>query len=329
MSGKVNKVVLYRNDAPEPLGLDIHRKMEGVYHNRTFKLVQRLGRMLFDRRADIYIGIYEVPHGIMAILGAYFNKSPSVVSVIGNPKFKIRNKGIRKHITNYIYKKATAVTVTGTESKDYLISEKSMPPEKVFVLPNAIPMDVFYKMDSKKKYDLVTLGRLSPEKGLYKMMDVVEFIRKKMPEIKLGIAGKGPMLEELKQQIKERGLEENIELIGYVEDAAEFLNEGKLFITTSFTEGMPRTVIQSMACETPAVATEVGDMKDLVTTGKTGYLIKAVDDINEIAERTYNILSNDQLLSELATNCRAHILQNYSYEAGKKSWEDIIKYLKI
>jgi hypothetical protein len=84
MSQKVNKVVLYRNDAPEPLENDIHRKMEGVYHNRTLKLVQRLVRILFDCKADFYIGIYEIPHGIMAILGVKLNKKPSVVCVIGN-----------------------------------------------------------------------------------------------------------------------------------------------------------------------------------------------------------------------------------------------------
>ena len=327
MSQEVNKVVLYRNDAPESLDDDIHGKMEGVYHHSLFKIVQRLGRMLFDSKADIYIGIYEIPHGIMAILGAKLNKRPSVVSVIGNPKYEIRNKGIRKHITNYIYQKATVITVTGNESRDYLIREKKLPPEKVFVLPNSIPMDVFTKKIRKKQYDLITLGRLSPEKGLYQMMDVIELLREKMPGIKLGIAGKGSMFEELKQQIIARGLEKNIELLGYVKDATEFLNDGKLFITTSFTEGMPRTVIQSMACETPAIATEVGDMKDLVITGKTGYLIKTGDNTKEIADKTYNILSNSQLLTELATNCRIHIEKNYSHKAGQKAWENIFDYL--
>jgi glycosyltransferase involved in cell wall biosynthesis len=327
MSEKVDTVVLYRNSAPEPLGLDIHLKMEGVYHNNKLKFINRLSRMIRDRKADLYVGIYEIPHGIFSLAAAWFNRKPAVVSIIGNPKFEIRNKGFRKYITNRIYKMADVITVTGTESKIYLVSEKSVPAEKIFVLPNSIPMDVFYKQKRQSRFDLITLGRLSPEKGLYKMIDVVELIRDKMPDVKLGIAGKGPMQEELELQIKERGLEDNIEILGYVKDAAEFLNEGKLFITTSFTEGMPRTVIQSMACETPVVATEVGDMKDLVLTGKTGYLIKAEDDAVKIADETYKILSNDTIMNSYAANCHKHIDEHFSHKAGHRAWENMFDYL--
>jgi len=328
MSEEVNKLVLYRNSSPLHRELEIHNKLEGVYHNASFKYICRLYRIVCDREAaNIYVGIYEIPHGIYALLGAKINKKPAVVSIIGNPKFEIRNKGIRKIITNWIYKLADVVTVTGTESKKYLVEQKSLNPNKIFVLPNSIPVDSFFSQNQDRKYDLITLGRLSPEKGLFTMIEVVKVLKDIMPNVRLGIAGKGPLLDDLRKCIVEGDLEDNIDLLGYVENATDFLNMGKVFIATSFTEGMPRTVIQSMACETPAVTTDVGDMKDLVIPGKTGYLIKDRDDIRKIAEETYNILNDEKLRYLYARNCQLHIQENFSHEAAKAVWENIFEYL--
>ncbi len=327
ISRKIKKVILYRDTQPLHLKSDIYDKLEGVYNNTILKFLIRLFRIINDKKPDLYIGIYEIPHGLFALIGSWFNNKPSVVSIIGNPRFKIRNKGFRKYLTNYIYKSATVLTVTGSESKNFLINKKSISSEKIFILPNSISTEKYKPIYIEKKYDLITLGRLSPEKGLYKLIDIIYILKKKIPNISVAIAGSGPIYDNLDIYIKKLGLKNNIRLLGYVTNSVKFLNQGKLFITTSFSEGLPRSVIQSMACKTPVIATDVGDMKDVIINGKTGYLINRTDSNEKIAEETYKILISDKSREFFASNSYKHINLYFTHEAAKKVWEKIFKYL--
>ena len=91
-SNKTKRIILYRDTPPLPLNMEIYNKLEGVYNNNILKFLIRAIRIIIDKKSDLYIGIYEIPHGLFALIGSWFNNKPSVVSIIGNPRFKIRNK---------------------------------------------------------------------------------------------------------------------------------------------------------------------------------------------------------------------------------------------
>ena len=203
--------------------------------------------MIFlNDKAQVFIGIYEIPHGILSILCSLLLAKKSIVCIIGNPGYSLRNKGIRGYITKLIYFKANFITVTGSNSKKFLVNNKGVDPNKIFILPNSVPSDEYYKLMINKKYDLITLGRLSEEKGLFNLLKIVKELKKNFSEIKLGIAGKGDLYDKLKLKINHLNLNENVDLLGYVEDSNRFLNSGKIFVSTSFTEGLPRTIISRL-----------------------------------------------------------------------------------
>ena len=83
-----------------------------------FKFFSRLISMIKESyNADAIIGIYEIPHGVLALIVGKLMKLPVIICVIGNPKYRFRNSGIRGYITNFIYKNADIITVTGKSSK--------------------------------------------------------------------------------------------------------------------------------------------------------------------------------------------------------------------
>ena len=122
-------------------------------------------------------------------------------------------------------------------------------------------------------------------------------------------------------------LQDNIKLLGYVTDSVKFLNQGKLFITTSISEGLPRSVIQSMACKTPVIATNVGDIKDVVISGETGYLINLDDSNKKIAAESCKIILSKKIRELYACNSHRHVNLFFTHQAAKKAWEKIFKYL--
>ncbi len=72
-----------------------------------------------------------MPRGLLTLMAAKIHSKPVVISIIGNPKCDFRNKGFRGKVTNWIYKKAAALTVTGTQSKKFLLNSKKTTPNKV------------------------------------------------------------------------------------------------------------------------------------------------------------------------------------------------------
>jgi glycosyltransferase involved in cell wall biosynthesis len=328
LSKKINAITLYRD---QPLTIEnkvIAKKLNGRYKSGFLKYIWRFLSMCFDQpKASVFVGIYEIPHGLLVLIVSKLLAKPSVICIIGNPKYKFRNNGFRGWITKYIYQHADIITVTGSESKKHLSTYKNIDKNKIFILPNSIPLELFQKKNMNPNYDLITLGRLSEEKGLFRLLDIIVDVKKELPTIKLGIAGSGPLLNELEYRIKELNLMDNVDMLGYVEDAAKFLSDGKIFISCSSTEGLPRSTIQSMACGTPVIATNVGDQSDLVVTGKTGILIKDAYDKTAFVYGICSLLTHEDKRKVYAENAIKHAQDNFGDSSATIAWDSMISYL--
>lgn len=155
------------------------------------------------------------------------------------------------------------------------------------------------------------VGRLDEEKGIRELAEVA----KRLPEgVKFRFVGDGPLYEWLASELQEEIETGNVELAGWVdhEDVPEELNRMKLLIMPSQpTEGLPTTVLESMACGTPVYATPVSGVPDVVREGETGFVM---DDrtVDAIAERLSLLFETD--LSPLSTQCREEVASKFSFE---------------
>jgi len=326
---KENNLILYRD---KKISNELDIKQITPFISR-FSLISNFIRffqiILLENKPNLLIGFYEIPHGIIAILASKYFNIPSVVCIIGNPKVNFRNQGIRGRVTNWVYKNADVITVTGNISKKYLLENKKIISNKIFILPNSIIDNTFYNLDIKPKYDIITLGRLSSEKGLFNLLNLVKELKLKIPNVKLGIAGKGPLYHSLQKEIDELDLNDNVDLLGYVNDANQYLNNGKIFISTSFTEGLPRTIIQSMFCGTPVISLDVGDISDIIIDEYNGYIINPPYESNIFTNKVFKLLNDEKLRKIFSKNCISHVSKLYSNENAKNIWLKILKYLKF
>jgi len=307
------------------------------YHNSINKkngIISQLSKfikMLFvvTKNYQLAIGIYEIPHGLLAFLVGKLKRVPVVISIIGNPANEKLRKGFRKTTTHFMYKRIHAITVTGSKSKLFLI-QSGINSERIFILPNSIDINEFKQHNiAKKEYDIISLGRMSPEKELINFVKVIEKIKLVKPNIKVAIAGKGPEEEKVKLIIEELNLKDNISMLGYVEDIAEFYNKSKVFLLTSRTEGLPRTILEAMSCGIPCVASNVGDMEDLIDDKINSFLIDDYRNLDEYVKKVLLLLDDKELYKRISEEAQIKVKINYSYEAATKVWEDIIKQTEI
>jgi glycosyltransferase involved in cell wall biosynthesis len=288
--------------------------------------LSKLFKMLttINKQYKLSIGIYEVPHGLLAFLIGKLYHIPTVISIIGNPAYSKLRKGIRKKITYFMYRRIHAVTVTGSKSKQVVVNN-GIREDKIYILPNSIDIEKFSPDSSViKKYDLISLGRLSEEKELGNLLEIVSLLKKSKLDIKVGIAGKGPETESLKKLIVKKNLSLNVDLLGYVDDITDFYRSGKLFTLTSRTEGLPRTIVEAMACGIPCIASNVGDMEDVIDDGLNGYLIQDYKDIDKFIEMINFLLKNKKEYDEMTEQSIKKIKICFSYKAATKVWENIL-----
>lgn len=164
------------------------------------------------------------------------------------------------------------------------------------------------------------VGRLSEEKGLRELVPVVANLPEDITFVFVGDGDLRPWIEDnLGPQIEDG----RVQITGWVErdEVPEYLNRLRLCVLLSRTEGLPTTVLESMACGTPVYANTVGGIPDIITHGETGYFA-VKDSPAEVANHLVEML--DECDSEISADCRRVIEEEYSFEAAVERYRSII-----
>ena len=298
---------------------------------RKISFIIRFLQMVLDTRykPQIFIGIYEIPHGLLAMLSGKVRKIPSVVSIIGNPAYTKLRRGLRLKLTMWILKNCNYITVTGNNSRKYLIQQR-IPGEKIFILPNTLDFTLFRKLGLNKEYDIISLGRISEEKHIEIIVKIVAELKAKVPNIKAAIGGNGPQKEMVINLVKQLKLDQNIDVCGFIpdEELTSFFNKGKIFLLTSETEGFPRTIIQAAACGLPVVASNVGDITDVIDHGINGFLVNEYSNVKEFSSRVFQLLNDHELYEQFSITLEKKVKQQFVIENASKVWQTIFDGIK-
>ncbi len=123
------------------------------------------------------------------------------------------------------------------------------------------------KQFQAKPFHIISVGRLEPEKGHLVLVEAIGQLIQRGYELSATIVGPGKEIYNLKNSVKQIGLSEEINICGAIPWGQELfakLDESSLFILPSFTEGMPRALIEAMAQGLPAIGSDVGGIRELL-----------------------------------------------------------------
>lgn len=182
----------------------------------------------------------------------------------------------KKRQIKKVYGKCKILVALSEEWKQRL--EKIVPKEKIIVIENysILHEDALKERCSRQSnHEVLFLGELGRRKGCYDIPSVIEDVAKDIPDVKFILAGAGSAQDEtaIKQLIKEKGIEQNVEFPGWVRgnQKDKLLREADVFFLPSYNEGMPMSILDAMGYGLPIVSTTVGGIPKIVHTEKNGF----------------------------------------------------------
>lgn len=213
---------------------------------------------------------------------------------------------------------ADAVTVISRESYDYY----SKLGFKVSLVPNAIDISSLpQKKERLFDKQVIFAGRLSKEKGIFDLLEMSINLPK---DTHLLILGSGPEEEKVREVVKTHT---NIHFMGYVEKqrTISLIRGSDVLVQPSLAEGISSTILESMACKTPIIATNVGGNKELLENNKSGIIIEP-NSPQTILEKLLDLFSNKQKATELSEEAFKQV-QKYDWSHVGKLYLDIYESL--
>lgn len=146
---------------------------------------------------------------------------------------------------------------------------------------------------------LICTARLSREKGIDILISAMERILTRYPFCKCAVVGDGPLGEKLREDIRSRGLDRQVLLLGFQKDVKPYLSAADVFVLVSYIEGLPYSVLEAMASGLPCVVTDVGGNREAVVDRTTGLVIKP-GSVDEAVLAIEYLLSHPQERANMA-----------------------------
>ena len=242
----------------------------------------------------------------LALLFTKYSKR-TYQTIRNNPKIYPGNKYLNRY-RNYLVKKSKITLVQNKQQQDYFEGFKN-----IFVLPNPITNDILNikRKTNKKQIKIIGVGRLEEQKNFSLLIDAVSELKSKYNHINLVIYGEGSLYKELKEQINKNNMNKCIELYGRCNSPEEMYSNADIYVLSSNYEGMPNTLLESMAIGIACISTncETGP-SEMIINKKNGYLIP-INNKEALKEKLISLIENPKLRETFGQNARKHIVENY------------------
>lgn len=158
-----------------------------------------------------------------------------------------------------------------------------------------------------------SVGRLSPEKRVDLVLITARRLAPDHPDIHVLVVGGGDQRADLTALVRRLGLHRRVTFTGLLRDVTPALTAMDVLIQPSDTEGTPRSVLEAMAHQLPIVATDVGDVAELLDHGRCGELVPP-GDAGLLAEAVERLLADPPHARSLARHARSRYERHYTIE---------------
>jgi glycosyltransferase involved in cell wall biosynthesis len=231
-------------------------------------------------------------------------------------------------------------------TSDFLIEHFDYPPDRVVVIHHGVDADLFRPATQSVRHErrrvigelldaapwgedvlfTCTVARLSPQKGLFELVDAVQLMAAALPNLRAVVIGEGELRTRLEQEIGSRALQRNLFLAGARPSAqvAEWLTACDLFILPSHYEGGPAiALMEALACGCAAVATSVGGVEEMVTSDSLGRLVPARD-AKALAAAAAELLKDPDRRAAMGRVARERVAAEFSMANTVRRTEGVL-----
>ncbi|OIB57849.1 glycosyltransferase [Natrialba sp. SSL1] len=307
---------------------------------RLLRVVLLFVVALFEARRNEYDAVASIslfPYGCYALgLKAIFGL-PAHLGIIG---IDLDHHATQRYgpLVRWLFRRFDVVSVPGSDHAARL-ERCGVPAERIARLTNPIDVDTYRPEaadtvddDSAPDdqdatdydYDFAWVGRFGPEKDPHRFvaaMDVLES-RRQNSEYTAVMVGDGALHDEVAAHIRARGLEDTIELAGWVDDPIDYYRRSRAFVLTSERDALPLVLLEAMATGLAPVVPRVGSIPDAVADGENGIIVPDRQP-ETVAAAMERLLEKDELRRSHAS-AATEVRESFSMSRASTDWARIL-----
>lgn len=303
------------------LNKEVHHIVLPKYKGRLtiLKQMKYIHHLIKKENIDWIINV-DVGMGFYGILAAKGTKTKVITWEHGN---YYNNWGSR--IFPYLRKVAAKhsdamVVLTERDKQNYQSNIKMNAP--IYVIANPMKKhDFTYDINSRV---ILSAGLLLPIKGFDKAIQVAAKVLPKYPEWKWIICGEGPERSKLELMIRKFHLEDQMLLVGSVQDMDREYQRAAMYVMTSEMEGLPMVLLEAKSWGLPIVSFDImTGPSDIIRNGINGYLVEPYD-IDDMADKIEDLVRHQELRQSFSNYSQLDV-DRFDFENILGKWEQIME----
>lgn len=288
-------------------------KFSIVKQIREIKQVIRFNKIDWVINVDVGMSIFGIP--------AVWGTKAKVITWEHANYYNNWNSKIFPYFRKFAAKHSDAMVVlTEQDRKNYLANVPSRVP--IFAIANPAEKHGFcYNAESRI---ILSAGLLLPIKGYDKAVQAAAKVLPKYPEWKWIICGEGPEREHLEELISQNGLQNQMFLLGTIENMDEQYQKAAMFVMTSEMEGLPMVLLEAKSWGLPLISFDImTGPNDIIRPDVNGYLIQA-NDVNALSEYIGKLIQSSEKRRQFSMNSQLD-MERFDFDEIIKKWRKILQ----
>ncbi|EIJ78868.1 glycosyl transferase domain-containing protein [Bacillus methanolicus PB1] len=261
-----------------------------------------------------------------------------------------RNNGIYTDMQHFIHKKeelllqaSDQIIVCSEHMKDELKNVFNTSEEMIAIIPNGVfkqeeQLNLHGLLDELPVFPerkmVFSIGRMVREKGFDTIIETAIKMKARSDELYFVIAGKGPLLEEYRQKVRDNGMENFVYFIGFIQDEQRdaLLTQCEAAVFPSLYEPFGIVALEAMSFGKPTIVSETGGLRGIIQPYKTGLFMDPGNPFS-LLQQLHFVLEDRKRAKEIGENGRKVVESLFSWmriaEETKRTFEDVLLNTKI
>ncbi|GAA0368623.1 glycosyltransferase family 4 protein [Alkalibacterium iburiense] len=279
-------------------GIPVHVFQQANRYDLT--VLVRVIRFL-KKKAYTHIHTHGPRANTLAYMMHRFISVTWITTIHSHPSLDFKDNGIKGRVFEHVNKrsitKADGVIAVSNEIKES-IERLGIPESRIYVINNGITFSEPLKGEKEQPdFTLLTIGRLHPVKGYPYLIEALKTFP--YPNWQWLVCGEGEEEKALKQLCKESSIASQVSFLGWLpsEEVKMVASDSHVFVHPSLSESFPLVILEAAEQELPVIATDVGDVKEIIRDDTMGWLIqpKNAADLRKALIEAYELWQNNQL----------------------------------
>lgn len=295
---------------------DLCRELSPVKDLKAWRFMRDF---FIERKFDV-VHTHSSKAGVLGRAAAWSAKVPFVCHTVHGQAFHPYETGWRNSLykmsERWAAKRSHKIYAVAQAMIDQCVEAGVAPREKYKVVYSGMDIDAF--MSAKREPDLRrklgipenarvigAVARLFPLKGYEYFIPAAAAIAEKYPDAHFLIVGNGPMREEMDRDLAKRGLTEKFSFSGLVppDQVCRYIAQMDILMHLSLREGLPRSIVQALACAKPAISFELDGAPEVILPGQTGYLARP-ENTDDVIEAINKLMADPDWAERMGQNGR-------------------------